>query len=438
MFRRMLALTLGISFLLLPVSASAQAQSKNKIIFIKNKKENPKLIKLLNNVEKIFDGVANVRQLKARNQVKVGIKSTTELNSFLQELFKKEYPDKDLKKDYILLERLGLIKKNTNLKETFLNLYTEQIAGFYDDDSQSLYLIENSRFGGIEFSIIISHELVHALQDQNFNLKKVLETDKNSDITLARTALVEGEAMVASMQYQVSAFKFDMNSLKDISGFLKGSLINGEGMDALKNAPGFLVEQMTFPYIDGAKFVQEVYDYGGGWEEFSKIYKKLPNSTEQILHPEKYLENEQPMVVTLDEKFLNDKSWKFLEKDNFGEFSLMNYFLEYLDEDEAKTAAAGWGGDIFALYEKENNESVFVFKTLWDTDKDAVEFYSAYIKSLEERYGADLKIINKTEKKYEVDTPRGKVLILLKNNSVNLTEGFSEPMKENIMTFLEK
>jgi hypothetical protein len=441
MYKNFIAFLLG-TLLLQPASAAADSPAKeknSKPIFLKAaKKENPKLTKLLNDVQNILAGVAAVRQLKVRNKVKVGVKSPQELNQFLRSLFVKEYPDQDLKRDTLLLERLGLIKKNTDLKQLFLDLYTEQIAGFYDNDSKALYIIENSKLGNLELSIIVSHELVHALQDQNFDLKKVLETNKNGDITLARTALIEGEAMIASMQYELTSFKLDLGSLENISGLLKGSLLNTGGMDALKKAPGFLVEQMTFPYIEGSKFVQEVYNSAGNWPGFSNIYNKLPNSTEQILHPEKYLANEQPVAVSLDEKFLGDKSWKFIQKDTFGEFSLMNYFLEYLTEEQAKTAAAGWGGDSFALYSKGTADSLFVFKTLWDTEKDAREFFAAYIKSLDERYGSGIKAIGQNENKYEALTPQGKVYIILNGKSVNIGEGFTEPMTENIAAYLNK
>src|SRR5687767_2488487 len=128
---RLIPLTLCISLLCSPftVPVEAAGPEKSKIQLIRNKKENPEISKMLDSVEKILDGVTSVRKLGTKKQVIVGVKSPAELNQFLKKMFTKEYPEAELRRDTLLMERLGLIKKNTNLKETFLNLYTEQIAG---------------------------------------------------------------------------------------------------------------------------------------------------------------------------------------------------------------------------------------------------------------------------------------------------------------------
>ncbi len=430
MLKKIISVLLGIDIFLFPISVMANetnkpvADKQSNIIFLRGTKETPKQKAILNNVETIFKGVQKVRQLTAKQPVNVGIKNHQELNLYLKDLMAKEYSAQDLEKDYILLERLGLIPKDTNLQEMFLNLYTEQIAGFYDDEMKALYLIENPKLGGLEFSVIISHELVHAIQDQYYDVKKVISGDKNSDITAARLALIEGEATIASLQYEINSFGLNAETLTDISSLLKNALAGTSQMPNINKAPGFLVEQMMFPYIEGSKFVQAIYDTCGSWEKFGDIYKKLPASTEQILHPDKYIQNEEPIKVELDENIITDKNWHFLEKDTMGEFFLQNYFLEYLDEGNAKSASSGWGGDKYLLFSGKEKNSLFIYKSLWDTDKDANEFFNAYIKSLQARYESNLKVNRESSDIYEAEIPHGKIFISMDKNAVTVQEGF--------------
>lgn len=412
----------------------------NKSIIFKSKNNASSYKDLEGNVEKIFNDVQVLRKLKAKNQVTVGIKDTQELNSFLGKMFKEEYTDNDIRIDYLTLLHFGLIKKETNLKKTFLDLYSEQIAGFYDNNSKELYVIDNPKISEIESQIVISHELIHALQDQYFNLTDLISGDKNKnqDSTLAKMSLVEGEAMLGSVEYMTKSLTGNgMESLKALSGLFKNPVSGSLTDDVLKQTPGFLVEQMMFPYTSGMKFASSLKEYYG-WEDFYKVYNSPPVSTEQIIHPEKYIAGEKPVQIKIDENILKDKNYKFLKKDTFGEFFLYNYFLEYLDENESEKASYGWGGDNSLLFADKNNNSIIVYKSVWDTNLDAREFFNSYKKSLNVRFANNLKNIQNNNSLFLAKTDKGLVYITIKDNMVNIAEGFNENMKDKFINYFSK
>lgn len=416
----------------------AEINSSNKSIIFKHKSDTSGYKDLETNIENIFSTVQDLRKLKSKNTIKVGIKDPKELNSYLAKMFQDEYKDKDIRNDYLTLYHFGLIKKETDLKKTFLDLYSEQIAGFYDNKSRELYVIDNPKISQLESQIVISHELVHALQDQYFNLTKLLTTDKNQDSVLAKMSLVEGEAMLGSVEYMSKTLVSDgMNSLKTITGLFKNPMGASFSDSVLKTTPGFLVEQMMFPYTTGMKFASHLKEHYQGWDNFSEVYKSPPVSTEQIIHPEKYINQEKPVQINIDEKIIRDKKYSFLKKDSFGEFFLYNYFLEYLDENESEKASYGWGGDNSVLFADKDNNSIFVYKSAWDTNNDAQEFFDSYKKSMNIRFNK-LKNIQNDKNLFIAKTNKGLIYISIKDKFVNIAEGFNEKMKDDLVKYLSK
>lgn len=425
------------TFIISTSSSQAQDLSSKSIIF-KGKSDITSYKDLENNIESIFVKVQEIRNLKAKKIVNVGIKDSKELNSYLGKMFKDEYKESDIRNDYLTLYHFGLIKKDTDLKKLFLNLYSEQIAGFYDNKSRELYVIDNPKLSELESQIVISHELIHAVQDQYFDLTKLLTQNKNQDAILARMSLVEGEAMLGSVEYISKTLVADgLNSLKALTGLFKNPIGSNTNQESLKNTPGFIIEQMMFPYTSGMKFASFVKEHYNGWDNFSQVYKSPPLSTEQIIHPEKYIAGEKPIEVKINEKIINDKNFTFLKKDTFGEFFLYNYFLEYLDENESEKASYGWGGDISALYADKNNNSIFIYKSAWDSQKDAQEFFELYKKTMNIRF-ENLKKIQNNQNLFLAKTDKGLIYITIKDKFVNIAEGFNESMKDNLIKYLSK
>ena len=133
------------------------------------------------------------------------------------------------------------------------------------------------------------------------------------------------------------------------------------------------------------------------WAAVSRAFTELPRSSEQILHVEKYFSHEAPVKVdlanisdllnTIDKLAASDKGWRRADYDIMGEHGYYVILDEFLkSSDESKRAAAGWGGDRYAVFEGPNGEVLLAMLSAWDTEKDAREFFEAYAKRTERRY----------------------------------------------------
>jgi hypothetical protein len=180
-----------------------------------------------------------------------------------------------------------------------------------------------------------------------------------------------------------------------------------------------------FPYEEGSEWAKQLYQRGG-WEMVSRAFKKLPQSTEQILHAEKYFAYEAPQKLALpDFTSVLGPAWKKIDDDVNGEWGTYLVLDEFLnDATISKRASAGWGGDRFALYETSKPNEFFVAQlTAWDTPLDAREFFDAYARRTAQRY-PDAKELDSTVDRVEWKTSEGGVALELRGSRVAIVEGF--------------
>jgi hypothetical protein len=209
---------------------------------------------------------------------------------------------------------------------------------------------------------------------------------------------------------------------------------NGGSSELMDHAPRALRDSLLFPYEQGLKWVSEIHKRGG-WAQVSQAFTDLPQSTEQILHVEKYLAHEAPVKINLqDISSTLGAGWKRIDYDVNGEWSYYLILDEFLKSDaESERAAAGWSGDRYAVYEGPNaGDLLLVQRTVWDTEKDAQEFYDAYAKRTTRRYPDATEI--ETDKNGPATrrvwhTTEGDVVIERRRSTVVIAEGVPEKAK---------
>jgi len=349
-------------------------------------------------VEKVAKQLVGVRQLEFKEPVSVGVMDRKQLATKMDELFDEELPSKKAHSQQLLLVRLGLIPEDMDLREFLQGLHAEGIAGFYDHDKQELFMVAEEGTEDDEDEIVIAHELIHALQDQHYDLSAMHDLlEGEDDMQLALMAMVEGDATVGMMEYMIAEqnpgpiAKFIMrktsNVLMSNADLLMG-LAGLAGEDVLSKAPNAIKQEMIFPYTSGLRFVR----HGIGndkWSVLSDVYKNPPLSTEQILHPAKYFDEKDwpTRVITPDVGVLLPGKWAPVSRLVAGEFGIRLVLSEHrpkLDEDEsdllvAKVAATGWDGDEVNLYRDRANPKRFavVWYSTWDSEEDAIEYEQA-------------------------------------------------------------
>lgn len=287
--------------------------------------------------------------------------------------------DEDNPADYVagndrLLKALGLLPADKDLKGLFLDLIDSQVAGFYRPDDKTLYVVSRSGTINGADKITFAHEYDHALQDANFTVfadqKALLD---QTDRAMARAAIYEGDATLLMTLW--AGPNLSPADLRDVVA----AGADPEANAILARTPAILVQGLLFPYNAGAMFLQPR-QATGGWAAVDAIYAKLPTSTEQLLHPEKYDADEQPVPVPLpaDLAATMGAGWSRLIEDTFGEFQMGVWLRESgVDAAVANTAAAGWGGDRLAVLKGPDDSWAVAMHTEWDTAKDAAEFESA-------------------------------------------------------------
>ena len=332
-------------------------------------------------VLKIESQVSQIRGLSASQPVDRSLISLEELEQIVAEDFFSEYTDEDARQDVLILSLLGLLPEDFDLKSFYRDLYSEQIAGFYDDETQELFVVQGMSFGGSE-KLTYAHEFTHVLQDQNYNFEEGLGLDEDSceadsERCAAIQALVEGDASLTEvLWFQTFATLEDYNDLRQ-------TFENFE-TPVLDEAPPYMAADLYFPYENGLAFTQHLYDQGG-FSLVDAAFENPPTSTEQILHPERY-PDDTPLIVSLPD-FTDEigEGWTLFDQNVMGEwytYLILNkgYEAPYrLSENLAREAAEGWGGDAYAFYLNESTqEVVFVMDAFWDTVDDADEFAEAF------------------------------------------------------------
>jgi len=379
-FIRTASIVLGL--MILTFTASSQELTDNEKAVLKE-------------ADQIATDVAQIMGSKITRDIKKGFKSKNELVDVLEKMFAKEYPPEKAYKDERLLKFLGLLPENVNLMDSMKALLLEQIGGFYDPETRELYLIKAGQVPMLDNQLvrktIMAHELCHAIQDMNLDLNSMMNEEKvqNDDQVAAFQAFIEGQATIVMTQY---LFKLAPDKLPDFGAMRQYMADSGDMMGMsfteFKNAPLYLKERIAlFPYVDGAVFYRNLVMKFPGKKPV-EFFKMLPKSSEQILHFDKYVQNDQPSQLELKsaENLLGGE-WKLLSREAIGEIDWRILLTENGFPKDSIKLAEGWDGTSSYLYEKKDDKNLaMVLLSSWDTEQDAAEIYEAYKKILTKKH----------------------------------------------------
>jgi hypothetical protein len=278
----------------------------------------------------------------------------------------RSYPEARRRADEEVLKLLGLIEPGVDLRSISASVFGEGVAGYYDPRSKRLRIVSGRTPDALS-EIVLSHELTHALEDQRFGL--AVSEGESDDAALARLALVEGTATLVMQEYLLRY----IGAEKALGGLL------GSAFQAGPDLPKFLQDQLIFPYAGGMQFAQALRQAGGGtWKLVDLADRvRVPDSTEQVMHPKKWVAVEAPLPVRLKVPLHDD--WRRTAGGTWGEWQTNELLGGSTPE-----AAAGWGGDRYELWQRGTcgsppcrDSDVLIMRWRWDTERDAGEFETA-------------------------------------------------------------
>lgn len=332
---------------------------------------------------------SQLRGLPFKKEVQYASLKRKDVKEVLLQKIAEQYSDEDFEHLRLGYVAMGLVPDGFDLKQAYVDLLGEQVAAFYDQHTHKLYMFDDVALDNAQNRVILSHELVHALQDQHFTLKNLpLELKTNDDRVIATASLVEGDATLTMNQFMLGEASF-----KTLTDTVTGML--GQSFEQLAKAPRLLRETLLFPYTEGAKFCM-VLEETGGMAAINAAYQRLPSSSAQILDPAKYLAGEEPIAVEWPETTWEGQAP--ISDNVLGELGTRILLSDWTDAENTK-AAKGWRGDRYLVFRPGGKEATkpeaaglaSVWRTVWRGDEESSRFLKAAQAMWARRYEAKVK-----------------------------------------------
>lgn len=277
-----------------------------------------------------------------------------------------------------MLALLEVIPTDYDYTEGTVDMYGENIAGYYVPSEDQIYVVEEDQLSQTD-QLVLAHESTHALQYQHHDMGRFDDPTLDDDQQLAFLSLIEGDATLSSVLY-LNEYIPTVEQLEIFSSF--ADFDDGDS----QNIPNFMIKFLSFPYDYGFEFVSALYDKGG-WEEVNLAYENPPVSSEQILHPESYFENDVPLNVDLSSPMEKiGEKWIQVDQNVMGEYGIYLILEEYFGPYAAYEATHGWGGDQYVLLQNTETDSyAFLMQIDWDGPDEAKEFWNSFKVAMEHR-----------------------------------------------------
>jgi len=325
-------------------------------------------------------------RVKFKQNVPVKFLGRNEMKAYIGEWFEREYPRELVEKEALFIRLMGFVDgKPTDIREQRKRVLMENTGGVYNEKNGELLVLEEDGNTDSMNNSVIVHELRHAIQDQHLDLHKLLSERPPSDFDdrrLSLLAALEGDATFIMLQVS----DFDSELLQ--SDYASDSLLSYSptgNYAQLSSAPEIIKQQFIMPYLEGVKFIDAIFQKKK-WDGISLVMRELPLSSEQILHPEKYLAKEKPLAVTIDSR---PAGFTLVHAGVIGEFYL-NILLKasgrYIDQ------AEGWGGDQFEIFSNAaSGKTCLLWESVWDKEDYCNSFYQEFKRFIEKKFGFDFR-----------------------------------------------
>ena len=320
---------------------------------------------------RLLPDIADRSGLELLEPVRLERRTRDELERYLEFKLDEEFPAEEARLVTESYGMFGMVPQDMDLRAVLKDLYLEQVAGFYDPDSTTLFVLDDQPESTLESLLV--HELVHAIQDQSVDLDAITDPDLGNDRQVAAQAAIEGHATLVMFEFLMGqqGSAVDVTEVADFTDLVRPAIEAARTQSpTLASAPLVLQESLLFPYLGGASFVEALWKQEPGRPP--PFGERLPRSTEHILHPEKFLgsERDQPLAVQI----VAPDGWTQLYDDSLGELET-GILLE--THTGSRSSAEGWDGDHFVLLESADGTRALVWVSVWDSERQRDRFVQA-------------------------------------------------------------
>jgi hypothetical protein len=359
---------------------------------------------LFRSVDELLKFASDDSSLPIHEKIKKRLVDRDEVVAFVRKHMEDDEDAKRLRRSELILKKWGLLPKEFDLQKFLLGLLREQVEGYYDPESKTVNMLDWVE--PEQQKPVMAHELTHALQDQSFDLEKFMkagdkdlgtipgeptaEDIQNDEISSAHQAVVEGQAMVVSMDYELAPTHQSIINSPEIVQALKATMLQGTADSTeFRNAPLFIKEALTFPYRYGLDFEATLLNAAGKDKAYAGVFRNPPRSTREIMEPQTYLAGEKLALMPVPD-FKNDfKNYDRFDAGAVGEFDVAILIEQYQSAETSKRLCPGWrGGYYYAVRAKRNPDGPIglLYVSRWSNPERAAEFASVYAKGMKPRY----------------------------------------------------
>ena len=404
---------------------------------------------LFRSVDEILRFSSQDTGLPIKHEVKRKLVNRDEVESFVMKHTSEDEDAKRLRRSELVLKKFGLLPRDFDLSKFLVALLKEQVAGYYDPKTKTVNLLD--WVSPEQQKPVLAHELTHALQDQSFDLekfmkagngdlgeKKVITTaDLEADeLSTARQAVVEGQAMVVLMDYMLQPMGVSIEKAPQLLSQLKDSIVAATSMSPqFNNSPLYLKAALTFPYRYGTEFVAEVLTRNGKPKAYSGLLSEPPTSSREIMQPEIYLAHEHLPAMPLPDFLRDFNDYDLFDAGSVGEFDTEVIVEQYSDEKAAQDLFPHWRGGYYYAVRPKGKDSAplgLLYVSRWSDAASARHFADVYAKYVPKRYSNVQQSNAGSESKRAWTTEEGPVVIVSDGDLVIITESFERSLSDQL------
>jgi hypothetical protein len=405
---------------------------------------------LFRSVDEILSFVSTDTKLPIEHSVKRKLISRDEVNRYLKGKFDEDEGAKRMERSEVVLKKFGLLDRDFHLRPFLLSLLTEQIAGFYDNKTKTVNLLD--WIEPDEQKPVLAHELTHALQDQKVGLTKWSDVSLNGtshnvqednrhlqvdEAETARDAVAEGQAMAVFVDYSLRSTGKTIADAPELTDRLKDQVTDTSGSPVMARAPLMLQESLLFPYSEGLSFEQAILVKAGKEAAFANVLANPPSSSFEIMHPEAYMAHAAvPMLRLPDIHPLIDAEYTPYDLGVMGELDVRMLTELFGGREIAKALAPAWDGGVYyaaqrksavTAVDKESTASIsLLYYSRWKNADSARSFMRIYAEQIPRKYS---NVVRRSKDEKDEDervysTNEGDVLISRSGTKVFIGEGF--------------
>jgi hypothetical protein len=412
---------------------------------------------LFSSVDELIKFASEDTGLPVRSEVKRTLTTRAAVEKYLIDKFNDDEDSKRMQRGEIVLKKFGLLDRDFDLKPFMLALLKEQIAGYYDSKTRTVYMLD--WIDPETQKPVLIHELTHALQDQHSDLEKWSDQTpddvshnasedndhiERDEMDTARTAALEGQAMAVFLDYSLKPSGRSLIKDPEVLDEFQKQVASSDDSPVMARAPLLLSESILFPYKDGLSFEQDVWMDKGRNAAFAGVLDRPPSSTWEVINPRVYEQKKQsPVLVLPDIHPLLNKTYKPYDIGQVGQFDLRILTQIFGGDSAARDLTPAWDGGIYWAGQRlsaktpaelaSTSSVALLYLSAWKNSASAHQFARMYASQLGRKYSgvkldvADKPLPSATGNEVIYNTVEGPVVITERDKFVFVAESFDLP-----------